>query len=153
MPHQRGFAAWLMRHLPLAIAINPERVLINFACVLIGLSTILGERSTAMASLWPFPLYEWAAVMFVGGGSALYGTLRQERTPERLGMVLLALGCVFYGVLAIIEVGPRGVFTALIFFAIAGAKLIRLTVTSAIRAFRIQLAEAMKEEPSGTEPE
>lgn len=147
MTAPRGAASWLLRHLPETIAVNPERVLINVGVILIGLSVLLGERSPVLNRLWPFPLYEWGAIMVGGGVTVLVGIARRKRTLERLGMILVAAGCLLYAVLLMVVIGWPGVFTAIIFLAIAAAKIIRLVVTSAVRSSNIRIGEQMEEMP------
>jgi CHASE2 domain-containing sensor protein len=143
----RGFAAWLMRHLPRTIAVHSERVIINGAVALIGLAVLVGNHDGALNRLWPFPLYEWAVTMLVGGVAVLIGMFRDKRSIERLGLILVAVGSLFYAGLLLYAFGSSAIFTAIIFVAIAAAKTIRLVVGSAIRSNNIQLGEQMKETP------
>lgn len=143
----RGAAARLMAHLPEPVAANPERILINLGCVLIGLSAIIGQRSPALDRLWPFPLYEWAVTMLIGGLAVLIGVFRSKRTMERLGLILLLAGCLFYAVLLLVVFGWGGAIVSTIFFVIAAAKAVRLVVSSAIRTHNIQVAEEMRDTP------
>lgn len=147
MLQQRGIAEWLLRHLPAAVAATPERVLINLSCALIGLSVLIGTRSPALNRLYPFPLYEWALTMLVGGLAVLAGMASRRRTLERLGMILISVGCVFYAVLLLVVFGWAGAVTAFIFLAIAAAKAIRLLTSGAARSAAIRLGEQMKETP------
>jgi uncharacterized membrane protein HdeD (DUF308 family) len=132
------------RWLPETIAVNPERTLINAACVLMGLSALV-QRSPVWDHLWPFAQYEWGAAMFGGGLAALIGMFGQRRTTDRLGLLLITAASLVWALVLFVEYGPRAVLTSLIFLALAGAKVIRLIVTSAVRTKNIQLGELMRE--------
>lgn len=152
MPMFDRLAPRVLRLIPNVVAEAPERILINLCCALIGLSVIVGTRSPALDRLWPFPLYEWALVMLLGGGAVLVGMFSRRRTLERLGMILVLAGCLFYGVLLLIVFHWGGVVTAAMFFAIATAKAIRLFTSAYARATTIRLGSQMKETPPSDGP-
>lgn len=112
----------------------PERVLINFACILMGLSALLASRPGSLLALWPaWVAYEWAGAMLLGGCSALVGYWNGKRPLARLGYLLIAVASLVYGVGVMVVFGWQGVPIGATFLAIALAKGIRLLVGSAIR--------------------
>lgn len=134
-------SAWLLDHIPERVAAAPERVLINAACALIGLATLVGllvgdgPRPSSLLALWPAWLsYEWAAAMILGGACALAGYMRGRRSVERIGYMVLGAATTLFAISALIVFGWRGVFVAVLYLGIAASKLIRLLVTSAARA-------------------
>jgi phosphoglycerol transferase MdoB-like AlkP superfamily enzyme len=138
-------SAWLVRHLPEALAAAPERVLLNLSFILIGLSVFAGSRSRALDWLYPTPLYEWACIMIIGGVATLVGMFSRKRSVERLGVFLLLVGCAVYGVLILAALGESGIFSGSIFLALSVAKAIRMFVSSAARSTAIHWGEQMKE--------
>lgn len=124
----------LARRFPNPILEDPERVLINAACVLIGLGALLTVRPGSLLALWPrWVAVEWAVAMLVGGACALFGFLRGKRSMARLGYLLIAAASVVYGVGVMIVFGWQGLPPGLIFIGLAAAKVIRLLVGSARR--------------------
>lgn len=134
------FVAWLATALPQKIAAAPERVLINFACVLIGASALLAEKPRSLLALWPTgAVTTWSLTMAFGGAAALLGYWNYPqrlwaRPMERLGYLTLLLATSVYGIGLIIVFGWQGMFTGVIFLGIAFSKAIRLLVTSAYRS-------------------
>lgn len=131
---------WLATVLPEPIAAAPERVLINFACVLIGLSSLIADRPGSLLSLWPSGIPEaWALSMVIGGGFAIVGywnnpARRWANSVERLGYLLILLATLIYGIGVIVVFGWQGVPSGVIFLGIAFAKAMRLLITSAFRS-------------------
>lgn len=139
-----------LRFVPRAVADAPERVLINAACVLIGLSGVFTptQPHTLMAT-WPhWFAVEWSAGMIVGGVAALVGVSSRQWPLERLGVVLIGI-CAFVCTISLLLLfWPRGIFTALIFLGIAVAKAVRFIVSSAARAQILR-----NPRPPGADPE
>jgi hypothetical protein len=130
---------WLVRHIPEPILAAPERVLINFACLLIGLSAILAVPPGSLLATWPhWAALEWASAMMIGGGCALYGYWFGRRSAARLGYMLIGFAAFVYAVAVLLAFGRRGLGVVLIWLAIAAAKGIRLLVGSAVRNAIIQ---------------
>lgn len=141
-----SLAARLARHLPETIAINPERTLIYLGCALIGLSALSDASGRgALRHLWPFAQTEWGVAMLVGGAAGLWGLFKHNRSPERLGQLLLLFGSAFFAVILVVEFGLPGLITALIFLFIALAMVIRLIVGAAAREQNIQVSEEMRQ--------
>jgi hypothetical protein len=112
---RNGFTVRLMRRLPEPVATNPERILINLGCVLIGLSAFVGQRSPALDRLWLFPPCEWSVAMITGGLAVLIGMARVKVALERVGYMLILPACLLYGVGMIVGFGWRGVIYGLVF--------------------------------------
>jgi hypothetical protein len=136
MPETRGervinrLVGWIPR--PLAEA--PERVIVNFACILIGISALTAARPGSLLELWPrWVAYEWAVAMLIGGTCALAGHWKSARSVERLGYMLLGAACTIYGVGVIVVFGLQGVTTGIIYLGLSLSKLTRLLVGSAAR--------------------
>lgn len=135
---------WVQRlatALPEPIAKAPERVLINFSVILIGVAALLSERPGSLLALWPWWVaVEWAVVMAAGGAAALTGYWKRQasRRPlwgslERVGYLAIFLAAVLYGVGVIVVFGWQGAFSGAIYLGIAFAKAVRLVVSSAAR--------------------
>lgn len=128
--------------------LGPERLLINFACVLIGLGALIDPPSEAsVLAEWPrWFVYEWAAAMLVGGCCALWGissggsrttsvdARRRARLAEWVGYVCIGLSAAGFGIASLIQLGTPALRVALLFLAIAAAKAIRLLLAYAARA-------------------
>lgn len=128
------FSLLLLRFIPPVVAAAPERILINAACVLIGIGSVTPAAGSLLA-LWPRWLaFEWGAAMMVGGALTLVGIVRQKLGPERAGMVLIMLCTFFFALDAVLTIHLRALPTALIFLGITLAKLVRLILSSASRA-------------------
>lgn len=130
---------WLVRHIPEPLMAAPERVLINFACLLIGISGLIAVRPGSLLALWPrWVAYEWAAAMLVGGACALFGYWTGRISVARLGYLLICFASLTYGVAVLVVFGKQGAATGVIFLGIAVAKALRLLLGSAIRAAIIE---------------
>lgn len=124
---------WLVRHIPAPILDSPERVLINFACILIGAGALLSDPQQLLG-LWPrWIALEWSAALLLGGVFALVGYWNEKRPLARLGYMLLMISGAIYGVSVLIVFGWGGFRVGAIFLGIAVAKGIRLLLGSAIR--------------------
>jgi hypothetical protein len=71
--------------------------------------------------------------MLIGGGCALFGYWSGHRSVARLGYLLIGCAAVVYATGVLLVFGQRGIGAAVIWYAIAAAKGIRLLVGSAIR--------------------
>lgn len=125
----------ILRHIPRPVAENPERVLVNFACIFMGIAGLAKVQPGSLLALWPLWVsYSWSATMLVGGSCGLLGYWRGKLPVQRLGMMLIALACFTYGFALIVVFSGTGLFPALIFIALGLAKIVRLLVTSVYRA-------------------
>jgi hypothetical protein len=135
---------WLATVLPQPAAEAPERVLVNFACVLIGVSALAVERPGSLLALWPEGVVTtWAMAMAAGGAFALVGYWNYPRRYwarplERLGYLGIFLAASVYGVGVIVVFGWQGAFSGTIYLSIALAEAVRLLVTSAYRTVLLQ---------------
>ena len=144
----RTFAMRVLHYVPAPVAEAPERVLVNYACIMIGAAGLVAVRPGSLLELWPpWIAYEWAAAMFFGGLCALVGYLRGKLSLERLGYFLIAIACTAYAVAVLVVFDGSGIFPALIYAAIAVAKVIRLFVTSVTRQTMVFHAEQQKRDP------
>jgi hypothetical protein len=149
----------LAMRLPLQVVASPERVVLNYAFILIGLVAFESSKEVGGAiSLWPLWIrLGWGLCMIVGGASVLFGMFRHSVTVERLGYLLIAPASVVYAVSVLSFRGWSGVPVFLIFLSVALAKVIRLVITSAERDLTIELGERLlkierdeKEEEDGS---
>lgn len=138
----------LVRKLPVVIVNSPERVVLNAAFALIGLSAFLAANTgNSVVSNWPtWILFAFAMGMVGGGVSVLVGMFRGLTSVERLGYVLVAPACLLYGITAFAARGFAGFPTFLIFLGAAAAKLIRLVISSAERDMTIEYGERLDRE-------
>lgn len=125
--------------LPAPLAAAPERVLINCACILIGLAGLFAPAPRSLLVVWPhWVAFEWAAVMVAGGAAALLGYWHQPSPRwgpvERVGYLAVLLATLLYGVGVIVTFGGQGAFAGIIYIGIATSKAIRLLVSTAARA-------------------
>lgn len=149
---------------------GPERLLLNFGCVLIGLGALVEPHSGVLAD-WPtWFVYEWSAAMFAGGLFALWGIVAGgwARTPaakdrarlvEWAGYVCLGLAALCFGVGSLLSAGVEALRVSVLFLAIAAAKGVRLLLAYAARAQYLQtaaraavLAETGEADPGGRRP-
>lgn len=142
--HPSSLALRVVRRMPKMVVEAPERVVINVAMILVGLSAFIADEPGSVLHSW----YEWAAIAFglcmIGGGiSVLVGMLRPRRTVERLGYVLLFPSCIAYGVGAFWVRGVAGLPVLLIFLGLAFAKIIRLIISSAERDATIEFGKKL----------
>lgn len=113
---------------------GPERLLLNFACVLIGLGGLI-QTPDGLLELWPaWFVYEWSAGMLVGGVCALWGIVGQARTAEWVGYVCIGTAALIYGVSVLVAFGLDAARIGILFLAVALAKGIRLLLSYAARA-------------------
>lgn len=127
----------------------PERVFINIAVALVGLSGFFARPGTAL-DRWPdWIQYEWSVSMIVGGLATLHGYWFDYSPSERMGASLVAIGSAMYGFQFIAAYGARGIIPALMFFGIACAKVLRLIRSAAITSRALELAQQQWEAPDG----
>lgn len=145
--HRSSRALRLVRRLPIVIVNAPERVILNAAFVLVGLSSFAADTGNSIVSSWPdWVMYAFALSMIGGGVSVLVGMFRGLTSVERLGYVLVAPACLLYGITALIVRGFPGLPGFLIFLGVAAAKLIRLVISSAERDMTIEYGERLDRE-------
>lgn len=134
--------------------LGPERLLINFACALIGLGGLIepAEPGSLLAQ-WPrWFAYEWSAAMLVGGLSALWGIVAGGRVREWVGYVCIGAAASVYGVAIILtEHSLASARIGGLFLAIAVAKAIRLLVNYGARAALLHQAQ-QQDGPPGERP-
>lgn len=125
---------WLVEHIPTPILDSPERVFLNFACIVIGIGGLFGAEPGSLLAFWPrWVAYEWSVGMVVGGTCALIGYWNGKRPLARLGYLLIAITSLIFATTSAVVFGWDGLRVAAIFFGMALAKTVRLLVGSAIR--------------------
>lgn len=124
--------------LPLPLAAAPERVGINFVCLLAGCAVVLSREPSR---LWPESVANaWGVTMIVGGAAAIVGYWRSSTAPrawsislERVGYLAILIAALPYGIRMIWVFGWPGLPIGLIFIGIGGMKAIRLLMSTAAR--------------------
>lgn len=142
-----SLALRMVRKLPVVFVNSPERVVLNFAFILIGVSGFFANRPGSVMSEWPtWVLAAWGLSMSVGGASVLLGMFRNLTSVERLGYVLVAPACAIYGVTTLVTRGAIGGPLALIFLGLALSKVIRMVISTAERDMTIEYGQRMDRE-------
>lgn len=128
-------AARTLRFIPVWLALEPERVLINAACVVIGVLALVRQpRPDSVLAAWPeFLRVEWGLGMAVGGFLVVYGFVRKRRVG-RVGLLAVALCSLSFVVSSWLDFGLDKFLVGVIFLFVALAKLLRLLVSSGVRA-------------------
>lgn len=138
------FVIWVANHSPRPVLEQPERVLINIACILIGVSAALPPVPESSIARWPdVGRYIWAGIMIVGALFSLYGVVYYSRIADRLGALIIMMGSLWLGTNLVLLGGARTHITALIFFGIAIAKFFRFIRSLAVQ---VRVIEYMQEE-------
>lgn len=121
--HHR-WVIWVASKIPQRLLAAPDRVLINFALLLIGFQAFSMQRVGTPLGDWPNWLrVEWAIGMTLAGMLTLYGHWVRQRIPERVGNGLAIIGCLLYSAQILLDFhGQRGTVSAVIFIFIAIAK-------------------------------
>lgn len=154
MTRGERLSLWLSGHVPQPILAAPERVLINFSCVLIGVAALVKERPGSLLEVWPWWVAtEWAVIMTFGGLAVLVGFWMRQRSRrelwvslERVGYLAIFLAAALYGVGVIVVFGWAGFFSGVLYLGIAAAKLLRLVTSTSARA---RIMQAPGGEPEG----
>ncbi len=149
---RHSWALRILAHLPLPLAQSPERVVLNFACVAIGVSALTVSRPGSLLDLWPeWVTPVWALAMIVGGCAVLAGMFLRNTTLERLGYILVGVASLLYGVSTIASLGFQAMSTGLIFLGVAASKAVRMLVSSAARDTVLEVGERMDRDERDTE--
>lgn len=112
---------------------QPERVLINFACFLIGLSALIPPPDNNLLSHWPVAgRVIWGGIMIAGSIISVYGSVKLHRAADRLGALSLMSASFFMSFVLFSSVGLRAFLTGTIFLAVAFAKLLRFLRATAV---------------------
>ena len=144
----RRVLAWL----PLPLAQSPERVVLNFACIMLGTSALFIPGRGSMVGFWPdWVAPVWGLAMIIGGCAVIAGMQRHKTTLERLGYRLVGPACFAFGVSVLVVFGLDAVRTGVIFLAFALAKAIRMLVSSAARDAVLEVGERMDRDEQGPE--
>lgn len=116
------------RRLWAAFLLVPERVALKTACVLIGLGVLLtpAQPASLRALLPEWVVYEWGITLLIGGLCTLGGIAWASRSVERLGVGLVGLGFLTYGVAVLKVAGVQGIPGGLLFLVISAACFVRL---------------------------
>lgn len=120
--------------LPRWILEQPERIVLNAACFVMGLAMLMPPPENNVLATFPtMGRYVLASLLIVGAGVSLYGTYTVNRAADRLGALTLGGASLFMSLLLFGSVGLRAVLTGVIFFAIFLAKLLRFLRATAVR--------------------
>jgi hypothetical protein len=144
------FARFLVRHLPLFVVREPERVLVAVSAILIGITVFWPpSRSATLQQIYPdWVILEWGVTLLTGGfmkliglwmsSHVLFGKTKayelRARLAERAGASLICFGAATYGITLIIVSGWSAIGPALIFLCLAAANGIRFIVSAVGRA-------------------
>lgn len=152
----------LLKFIPEWLALEPERVLINAACIIIGLLALVREPNPgSVLQGWPlFLRVEWALTLIVGAIFVLLGYIggadattsddraaKNARSMGRVGLLAVAACSLLYAGASFLDFGLDRFLVAVIFIFIAVAKLLRLTVSSGVRAHQLTRPEVPDREP------
>lgn len=148
----------ILRYIPEWLALEPERVLINVACIIIGLIALVKDPNPgSVISAWPFFLrIEWGLTMIAGAFFVLFSYIKSARSLDRdkggrslgrVGLLAVAACSLFYAGASFLDFGLDRFLVAIIFVFIAFAKLLRLTVSSGVRAHQLTRPIVPEAEP------
>lgn len=111
---------------------NPFEVSILSACLLYGLTALFAYNEvsgTAIRAFGPLGGRMFVGLLAVGAALALFGIILHSVLGlfyERAGLIVVTGTCAAYGVVAIGQLGPRGIGFALLMAAFAVASGLRL---------------------------
>lgn len=127
------FAMTFLRLTPAPIIAAPERILLKFACMMIGVGLLVSVKdpTSTLAAFPDWTVYELGITFTVGGLASLIGIFRRNRPLERFGVALTALGAVSYAAAIVKVFGPSRFAGVIIFAGVALACLTRLAISSA----------------------
>lgn len=125
---------WLAGRFPHWLMEQPERILLNAACLIIGVSTMLPPPPGNVLSTFPESgRMALGLILMAGAGVSLYGTARVNRAADRFGALALGGASLFLAVLLFGTVGLRAMLIGIIFLAIFMAKSVRFIRSTAVR--------------------
>lgn len=125
---------WSAEKLPTWIMEQPERVLLNVACFLVGITTIIPPPSNHVLTDFPdLGRVVLGSLLLAGSATSLYGTMTLSRAADRLGALMLGGSSLFLAIILFGTVGLRAMLTGIIFLAIFSAKSIRFIRATAVR--------------------
>jgi hypothetical protein len=152
-PPRSSWALRILRHMRawglLPLIENPERVILNFAFVVIGLSSLLVRKPGSLIDAWQWVGPVWSLAMIMGGGSVLLGLWLWKRSIERLGYLLLLPCLLIFAISSFFVFGFSAMTVGTIFFACAVSKAVRLLFTSAERDETLELGDLLKRNDNG----
>lgn len=137
MWRKRGYISLkLSSFVPYAALAQPERVALNIAFILLGMTSLLPGNASGVLASWPYLFGMcWAALMILGGAASIHSVTTGSRASERLGCVCVIAGCLIYAY-GVLEVNGwrRGGLIAVLFIVLAGSKATRLLRSLAFAA-------------------
>lgn len=142
----------LLRILPAPIIAAPERILLKFACLMIGVGLLISFRTNdgTLAAFPDWTVIELGLTFFTGGLASLLGIFRRNRALERFGVATTAFAAASYAA-ALIALYPGRFAGIIIFIGVALACALRLLISSA--AARVLLAAKAYVDDLPTEPD
>jgi hypothetical protein len=122
---RRGWSLRLAEKLPEPLLAAPERVALNLAMILIGISFMWPPPGSAVDSLPDLVARGLASLFVLGGALSLHSMWTDVRYTERAGALALALACFVYAGVIIDFRGITGLATILLFIFVALSKVVR----------------------------
>lgn len=125
---------WLADKSPRWLLEQPERVFLNVACLVIGLTTMLPPPPNNVLAAFPDAgRVVLGAVMALGALVSLWGSATLSRVADRVGALALGGAAAFFAVILFGAVGLRAQITGVIFLGIFTAKGFRFVRATALR--------------------
>lgn len=148
-----SWALRILRHMRawglLPLIENPERVILNFAFMVIGTSALLVRKPGSLIESWQWVGPVWSLAMIAGGGAVLVGMWTWKRSVERLGYLLLLPCLLTFAISSFFVFGFSAMTVGTIFTACAVSKAVRLLFTSAERDETLELGELLRRNGNG----
>jgi hypothetical protein len=132
-----------VQRLPLPILLYPFDIFLGGLCVLSGIPLLLAytPQPDSLEALLPtWLVFAWGAELVVGGGTLVVGTVREWRTLQRFGLVLLGPAAIVYAIAIVFTAGRSGLVAAAIVLAFGLACLIKLVTLSVVRTAILERA-------------
>jgi hypothetical protein len=149
MPVGHKFARWAVKHMPMFVILQPERVFIGIIGILLGVGFYVRPGGINSSSMSMWLLAEISMSFFFGGIIKLVGLKlstgqrvrksivkeQQARALERLGASLIGLGAISYGLGALILYGRNALILIIIMLTMGGTNIVRLLISTAGRSY------------------
>lgn len=135
MPRRDRLVLWLAGRIPTRLLVEPERIMLAAAWILIGGDTlILGAPTSGLAGAPAVLRMEAGGAFLVGGVATLAGLWRHRVWLESLGHGFTILACVLFVYGVAVYVGPTAIPVAGLYLVVATTYGLRLLAAAALRA-------------------